>query len=337
LNALYYAGRTMTESETNPTAPPAKTPLWQEVVQCWRQMPEKSFFLTLLATWTLLFHFWGNSTFGVFGRPTPSLFEWMGLVYWTSEDDFHGLFVLPGVLVLLYLKREELLALPRRVWWPALGLFVPALLLHVAGYLVQQPRLSIVAYFAGLYALTGLAWGWPWLRATFFPMFLFAFCVPLGAVGDALTLPLRMIVSKISVFISQTFLGISVLRDGVQIFSPTGGFRYEVAAACSGIRSLTSLLALTTIYAFLSFKSPWRRLLMVFSAAPLAIFGNVVRLTVVILAAEAFGQKAGERIETKFGFVTFALAMVGVFVLGWWMRERNPQAASPTPGAAPAP
>jgi exosortase len=316
----------MGESDQPPSAPQARAPLGQELAACWRQMPDKGFFLALVAAWALVFQFWGNSTFGVFHRPTPSLFQWMCLVYTTSEDDFHGLLVLPGVLVLLFLKRDELLALPKRPWWPALVLFVPALLLHLAGYLVQQPRVSIVAFFTGLYALTGLVWGKPWLRATFFPMFLFAFCVPLGALGEDLTLPLRRLVSRIAVFISQNFLGIPVLRDGVQVFSPNGGFRYEVAAACSGIRSLISLLALTTVYGFLSFKSPWRRLLMMASSVPLAVVGNVIRLTLIIMVGEALGQEAGLWIETKFGFVTFALAMVCVFVLGWWMRERPSEA-----------
>ena len=310
-------------------APQARQTLGQEVASFWRQMPDKGLFLTVLALWTLVFQFWGNPTFGVFGRPTPSLFEWMYLVFTTSEDDFHGLLVLPGVLILLFVKREELLATPKRIWWPALGLVALAMLLHLGGYLVQQPRLSIVAYFLGVYGLTGLVWGWPWLQATFFPMFLFIFCVPLGAVGDAITQPLRMLASKISVFISRAFLGIPVLRDGVQIFSPTGGYRYEVAAACSGIRSLIALLALTCVYSFLSFRSPWRRLVMLVSSMPLAVLGNVIRLTVVILVTEAFGPAAGLRIETKFGFVTFAFAFVCVFVLGWLLEERKPDQTSP--------
>jgi exosortase len=312
-------------ANTKPAEAPARTSVLQELAVCWRQMPDKGLFLLLLAAWTTLFHVWGNATFGVFGRPTPSLFEWTYLVYNSSEDDFHGFLVLPGVLVLLFLKRDELLALPKRIWWPAFVLIVMAAALHVAGYLVQQPRVSIVAYFLGVYGLTGLVWGWGWMRATFFPMFLFAFCVPLGAVSDPLTFPLRIVVTKLSVFISRVLLGIPVLQDGVQIFSPTGGFRYEVAAACSGIRSLISLLALATIYAFLSFKPNWRRLAMMASSVPLAVLGNTFRLVVVIIAGEAFGQEAGMAIETKFGFVTFLFAMVGVFVLGWWMRERSPQ------------
>jgi exosortase len=309
-------------SDQSQLAPQAPASVWQEIANFWRQMPDKGLFLAMLAAWTVVFHFWGNPTFGVFGRPTPSLFEWMYLVFRTSEDDAHGLFVLPAVLVLLFVKRKELLAPPKRLWWPALGLFVAAVVLHIGGYVVQQPRISIAAYFLGVYGLTGLVWGRSWLQASFFPMFLFVFCIPLSAVSEIVTFPLRILVSKISVFISATFLGIPVIRDGVQVFSPTGGFRYEVAAACSGIRSLISLLALTLIYGFLSFRSPWRKLLMVASCVPLAILGNVLRLTTVILVGEAFGQQAGMMIETKFGFVTFALALLGVFLLGWWLSER---------------
>ncbi len=327
----------MTESQDIQPALPSPS-VWQEAVRFWRQMPGKGPFLAMLAAWLLVFQFWGNATFTLFGRPIPSLFQWMGLVYYNSEDDFHGFLVLPGVLILLFLKRDELLAAPKRVWWPALGLVLVAALLHLGGYWVQQPRVSIVACFLGVYALTGLMWGPAWLRATFFPMFLFAFCVPLGAVGDTLTLPLRRIVSTIAAFIGGNLLGIPVVRDGVQIYSPTGGFHFEVAAACSGIRSLVSLLALTTIYGFLSFRSPWRRLAMIGASIPLAVIGNVLRLVVIIIVGEAFGQEAALTIETRFGFVTFALAMVAVFVLGWWLREGPREGAlDPAPAAQSVP
>jgi exosortase len=295
--------------------------LGSDLVRLWEEIPDKGLFLAVLAAWVLVFQVWGNSTFGVFGRPTPSLFEWMYLVYTTTPDDFHGLLVLPGVLVLLYVKRKDLLAAPKQNWWPAMALVLLAALLHLAGYLVQQPRVSIVAFFLGVYGLTGLVWGRHWLAATFFPMFLFAFCVPLTALADPLTLPLRQAVSQAAVFISRTLLGIAVLRDGVQIFSPTGSYQYEVAAACSGLHSLLSMFGLTTVYAFLCFKSHWRKLAILASAVPLALLGNVLRLTVVIVVSEAFGKKAGLAIETNFGFVTFLLGVVGVLVLGWWLDE----------------
>jgi len=183
-----------------------------------------------------------------------------------------------------------------------------------------------VAFFLGLYGLTGLVWGWRWLQATFFPVFLFLFCVPVGTMAETLTLPLRLLVSKISVFLSHTLLGISVQQDGVQIFSPTGSYGYEVAAACSGIRSLSALLGIATVYAFCVFKSPWKRLLMMAAALPLAVVGNVARLMGVIIVAETFGQRAGAYVETKFGFVTFAVVIVCVLVLGRWLEARKPEA-----------
>lgn len=297
-----------------------------EVAALWRQQPDKGMFLVLLGAWTTLFHFFGNSTFGY--TQTPSLFGWMHFVFTSSPDDEHGLYVPLAVLGLLYWKRKELMAVTKAGWWPALGLVVLALLMHLLGYLLQQTRLSIVAFFVGLYGLTGLVWGRRWLAATFFPMFLFAFCVPLGTLAETLTFPLRLLVTNLSVAVTSGVLGIDVIRDGVQIFDAQRTYQYEVAAACSGIRSLVALLALTTIYGFVTFQSPWKRLLMVGVAAPLAVIGNTVRLTAVIVVAEAFGQKAGLFIETKFGFVTFAIAIVCVLLLGHWLRE---------PKSAPAP
>ena len=64
---------------------------------------------------------------------------------------------------------------------------------------------------------------------------------------------------------------------------------------------------------------------MIAAAAPLAIAGNVARITVVIITAEAFGHDAGKRIEQKLGFVTFVVALLGVFILGWLLRDRTPQ------------
>jgi exosortase/archaeosortase family protein len=60
---------------------------------------------------------------------------------------------------------------------------------------------------------------------------------------------------------------------------------------------------------------------MIASAVPLAVIGNVVRLTFTVVVAEAFGQNAGSKVEQKFGFVTFAVAIVLVVLIGNWLHE----------------
>ncbi|MGV3757180.1 MAG: archaeosortase/exosortase family protein, partial [Verrucomicrobiota bacterium] len=72
-----------------------------------------------------------------------------------------------------------------------------------------------------------------------------------------------------------------------------------------------------TVYAFIVFKQWWPRLVVIGMAIPLAVAGNVVRITTIILVGRAFGQDAGLLIEQKFGFVTFAVALSGLFGVSW--------------------
>ena len=296
---------------------------WADLVGSGRLLPDKGLFLGLLIPWILLFHFLGNSTFGYVD--TPSLFGWTHYVLTTSPDDQHGLLIPLVVVALFWWKRRMLLALPKANWWPALLLLLLAILLHILGFLVQQSRVSIVAFFLGVYALTGLVWGVPWLRASFFPMFLFAFCVPLGTLAETITFPLRMLVTKISVGITHGVLGMDVIREGTLIFDSRRHFQFDVAPACSGIRSLISLLALTTIYGFVTFQATWKRLLMMAIAVPLTVLGNVVRIVIVILVAEASTMKTGAMVEQKLGFITFAVAIGCVLGLGYLLKRWTPE------------
>src|SRR6266498_1486244 len=163
----------------------------EDLVVFWQSLPDKPLFFSLVAVWIAFFQFLGNSTFGY--TDTASLFTWLNYAYDNSSDDAHGRLVPLVVLALLWFKRQELVAAPKSTWWPALGLVVVSLVLHVAGYVVQQTRLSVIAFFVGLYGLTGLVWGRHWLKASFFPYFLFIFCFPLGTLADNVTFPLRIL------------------------------------------------------------------------------------------------------------------------------------------------
>jgi exosortase len=310
-----------------------------EFADCWQRLPNKALFFGLLAAWLALFQFLGNATFGYID--TASLLRWMAKAYWNPvepedhvygigyfmsgfTDDGHGFLIPVVVLALLWWKREKLLSLSNRLWWPGMILLAGALLLHLVGYLVQQPRVSIVALFAGIYALTGLVWGAGWLRATFFPCILFVFCIPVTSIGEPITFPLRNFVAKIVTIISNDVLGMSVIREGTQIFNSAHTYGYEVAAACSGLRSLIAILALATIYGFITFESGWKRCLVVLSAVPLAVIGNVLRMMCIIIAAEMSGQKLGNYVHesTFFSLLPYVPAVIGMMFLGRWLKGR---------------
>jgi exosortase len=318
---------------------PAGLSLAQEFVQCWHELPNKGLFLALLGAWLLLFQFLGNPTFGYVN--TTSLMYWMYNAYNNAQSDgqdSHGNLIPFVVLALLWWKRKELLALPNRAWWPGLLLLAGALVLHLLGYMVQQPRISIVAMFAGIYAIMGLAWGPGWLRASFFPFFLFVFCIPITSIGEPLTFPLRQMVVRMVAFISNDILGLNVLREGTQLFNSARTYRYDVAAACSGLRSLVAIFALATIYGFMNFDKAWKRMAMMAAAFPLAVLGNVMRMMLIILTAEMSGQAAGNFVHENwfFSLVPYVPAMAGVLILGHFMRERPAPPAAPPMGAKPA-
>lgn len=286
----------------------------------WGRIPNKSAFFILGAAWAALFHFLGNSTFGYID--TPSLFGWMyGAYNVPMSEDGHGNLIPFVVLGLLWWKREQIAQIDAKPSFIPIVFVAFALALHLVGYMVQQPRLSIIAFFVGLYGLVGQVWGIQTMRVIFFPYILLGFCIPLGSLAESVTFPLRMLVSKIAVGVSHTILGIDVIRDGSQIFDSRRTFRYDVAPACSGIRSLISILVLSTIYGAVTFRPLWKRWLTVALAIPLAIMGNVLRIMGVIIAAEAFGQDAGQTVEQKLGFLTFAVAIGAMVLLGKWLQD----------------
>jgi exosortase len=307
----------------------------EELRHGWLALPDKSMFLVLLAAWFALFQFWGNSTFGY--KNTPSLFGWLDYSYQTP-DDAHGQLIPFVVLALFWWKRKILLEIPKAHWWPGLIGVIFALMLHVIGFKIQQTRLSVVAFFVGPYAIMGLVWGRQWLINSFFPYFLFSFCLPVNTLADQLTLPLRFLASAITVWISHVLLGINVIRQGTMLFDANGSYQYEIAAACSGLRSLIAILALAVIFAFMNYRCLGRRLLIIAAAFPLALAGNVIRLLVIILAAELFGQKAGNYVHENafFSLLPYLPVLAGLPLLGFFLKE-PPDVLVPPAAGAPKP
>jgi exosortase len=251
-----------------------------------------------------------------------------------GNDDAQGIWIPFIVLGLFWWKRKELLSLPLKPWWPGLVLIALALALHVIGYVIQQPRASILALFAGLYGLTGLVWGRQWLRASLFPFFLFIFCIPFSAIATSVTFPLQLLVSRSAEFVANNVFGIDVKRVGTQLMDPMGQYQYEVAAACSGIRSLFTVGLMATIGAFLFYKSWWRRILLMASAVPLAITGNILRLLAIVVSAAIGGQKYGDYVHEggPLGIISllpYVPAFFGLLAAGKWLAERK--ASEPKP------
>ena len=299
-------------------------PLGHELRWCWEKLPDRTVFLGLMAAWCLLFQFFGWTS-AVAGHG-DSLFRWMW-DKWSdpSNDASHGKLIPWVVLGLLWLRRRRLVESISGVWWPALTGLALALALHVLGFVVQQPRVSMVALFAGAWMLTGLVWGRKMLGASFFPFFIFAFCMPMGGTfAQGLTLPMRHFARDGAAFILRDVLQVHVqLIGSTKLAGDYGSF--DVAAECSGIRSFVALLAITTIFSVLTMKALWRRAVMIVSSIPLALICNIIRVTTILFAANAFkSAAAGKAVDNYFGYVTYGMAIAGMLLLARWLKEKPP-------------
>jgi exosortase len=288
------------------------------------KLPNSLIFLGLLAAWCLLFRYFGWTS-AMVGK-SGSLFGWMW-DKWTdpANDSSHGKLIPLVVVGLIWLRRQRLTDAVSGVWWPGLIGLAVALLLHVLGFVVQQPRISMVALFAGAWVLTGVVWGPKVLQEAFFPFVIFAFCVPMGGTfAQGLTLPLRVTAAKGAEFITKTLLDVSVVRIGTKLVDPSGVYgSFDVAAECSGIRSFIALLAITTIFSVLTMKKWWKRAVMISATIPLSLICNILRVSTIILAANACKTpQAGKFVDNYFGYVTYAIAIGGVFLLARLLKEK---------------
>lgn len=319
----------------------------------WQRLPDKTVFFVLLAAWFALFQFIGNSTLGYVN--SPSLFKWTYSAYQSKlTEDAWCVFVPVIVLALMWWKRDELLKQPLRMWWPGLLMIGLAVFFHLVGFAGQQPKVSIVAFFVGIYGMMGLVWGPAFLRASFFPFCLFVFSIPLGDLATPITFRLRLLVCQLVEGISHYILQVDILREGTALKDPTGKYQYEVAAACSGIRSLIAIIGLGVAYGMLAFRSHWKRGLIIASAFPLAIMGNTLRMLFIVIASEIapmfhglslFGmsfkgdpQEWGNYVHEGgpvgiFSLLPYILAFVGMFAIGYWLGDKK---AEPVPGTSPA-
>ena len=262
----------------------------------------------------VLLHLWGNAVRGYIG--TTSLFEWwfFQLLNPASEAE-HGWLILGLSAWLLWrnVRAARGDTADGDAVWPAVVAFVGGLALHALGFVAQQTRISIVGFLLILWGVFRLGGGIRWGRAAAFPIGFLVFAIPVNVL-DSVGFWLRVWVVDASSAIAHG-AGIAVLRNGTQLLAPDGSYNYDVAAACSGVRSLTALAALSLLAGYLCFRGICRRALVFAACFPLVYLGNVARIVAIIIAADAGGPRWGDIAHEVMGYGVFAIVLGGV--LGW--------------------
>ena len=282
----------------------------------------------------IVFQFFGNAGRGYID--TASLFYWWGFQWFNpGSETEHGPMIL-GLSAWLFwrnlrnadfgLRNAEHFnpqSTFRSPQWPAAAAAALGLALHGLGYAVEQARISIVALLVFTWGVLALAGGRRWGRAALFPLAFLVFAIPVNAL-DSIGFHLRLWVID-AVHTLAPLVGIEVIRNGTQLFSPDGTYQYDVAAACSGVRSLMALMALSLLTAYLNLQSGWRRTAVFLLCFPLTYVGNVVRIGGIVVAGEVFGQGAGEWLHEWAGFVVFVIVLGGILAAVTLWQKWSPE------------
>jgi exosortase C (VPDSG-CTERM-specific) len=291
-----------------------------------------------------MWRFWGGACFVIvllaaFGRPL------LGLANYAGHSSLHSyILLIPFVSgYLLYLRRDQLpkkrvADLPFGIVLLAGGLGVFAFT-----YWVHVPRLVLADnYYFVLLTISFLCclaaggfffFGRDWMRAAAFPLAYLIFMVPMpDAMAEALETASKYASAEVANVLFHV-TGTPFLRQGLIFQLPN--ITIEVAQECSGIRSSWVLLMTSILAANLFLKTPWRRFALVAFVIPLAILRNGFRILVIgLLCVNVGPQMIHSVIHRRGGPVFFALSLIPLFVLLWWLCKGETRARPEEPHRA---
>jgi exosortase/archaeosortase family protein len=229
-----------------------------------------------------------------------------------------------------------------------------------AGAELFMQRISLVLMLAGTVLYF---WGFGLLRLLIVPLFLLLLAIPIPAIiFNKIAFPLQLFASRCAVWAMMAF-DIPVLRQGNVIeLMPRGAIetkKLEVVEACSGIRSLMTLVTLAVVFAYFTHSrsgpdprgenpsdgSPlqgpsrnssgvvsllksywfWRAAVIVLSAIPIAIFTNALRVSGTGVLAHYYGTEVADGFFHSFsGWVIYIVAFLMLFGVGWILDRVKP-------------
>jgi len=234
--------------------------------------------------------------------------------WWKDPNFSHGFFVPLFSAFVVWQERERLARIAPQPSWAGIVVIGTGLGMLVVGRLGAElflDRFSLLLVLAGVVILF---LGWKSFRAVLFPWAFLLLMIPIPTIlFNQITFPLQLLASKVAAALLP-LLGVPILREGNVINLPS--MALEVAEACSGIRSLMSLVTLAIIYGYLMEKRLWIRWLLAFASVPIAVMANSIRIIGTGLLVQYWDpEKAEGYFHASWGWIIFVISLVMLYLL----------------------
>ncbi len=228
---------------------------------------------------------------------------------WGGENFSHGFLIVPIALFFVWERRHALSAEEPRPSIVGLLVVIASAALQVLGVLASAlfvSRLSILGMLAGIVLFL---FGSRHLKILAFPIAFLVLMIPIPTIlFNKIAFPLQLLASQLGE-LGLNIAGVPVLREGNVI--TLSNISLEVADACSGIRSLVSLLTLAIVYGYLLERRTWARIAIAAASVPVAIAANGFRVAATGVAAHYIGPEVAQGVLHEFsGWLVFVVAFI---------------------------
>lgn len=240
----------------------------------------------------------------------------LGEQVWSTDAGAHGPIVLVTGVWLIWRKLPEMRAIakPGSIWLTSLMLCV-ALPIYVFGRAYDFVSLEVAGLYGAAVAILHAQFGVRALLRNWFPLLYLGFIVPPpGWLMDGATAPLKLFVSTVTTTGLQA-IGLPVFREGVTLM--VAQYQLLVEDACSGMNSMTGLVAISLFYIYLLRNASWRySLLLVALVIPIAVIANIIRVATLVLLTYFFGDAVAQGfLHMAAGLLLFTSALLLVFLV----------------------
>ena len=243
---------------------------------------------------------------------------------WATDDNYsHGFFIVPLAAYFAWERRRRFLAAPCRPSPFGLAVVIGSIFLLAAGVIGAELFITRISIIGSLVGIVLFLFGWNRLRVLLFPLAFLLLMVPLPAIlFNQIAFPLQLLASQVGE-LTITAANVPVLREGNLLILPNTTL--EVAEACSGIRSLVSLLTLGIVFGYFADTRHWVRTIIALSTIPVAILSNGMRVAGTGIAAHRFGPAVADGFFHEFsGWLLFIVAFLMMLGLQWLLLRAVP-------------
>ncbi|MBN1567564.1 MAG: exosortase [Acidobacteria bacterium] len=234
---------------------------------------------------------------------------------WYVDDNYsHGFLIIPIALYFVWERRKQLKDAPRKPNSWGIAIVLGSMALLMAGILGSELFLTRVSILGTIAGSLLFLYGWNHLKILLLPVAFLLLMIPIPAIiFNQIAFPLQLLASRFGELALLAFQ-VPVLREGNVI--NLANTSLEVAEACSGIRSLISLLTLGIVYGYFADSRIWVRIILVLGTIPIAIAANGIRVAGTGLAAHYYGPEAAQGFFHSFsGWIIFIAAFIMMFIL----------------------